>query len=63
MLCSLKRLRELVRIRRGFSEPSRFGRVLCVGHGAMPRDTVCEMLKARYGFDLENHVGMETRLF
>jgi len=63
MLNSLKKLRQLVRMRRGFSDPMLYGNVLCIGRGGVINDAVRHMLKARYDFDLENCAAHEIRLF
>lgn len=51
MLCTQRKLRELTHLRRGFSNPALYGRVVCSGFGAEPAETVRDMLKARYDFD------------
>jgi hypothetical protein len=63
MLCNIRNLRQMVRLRRGFENPKDYGRVLCTGEGSEPSEMIREMLKARYDFDLNNNSASEIRLF
>lgn len=54
MLCQFRQLRQLLRKRKGFNNPGEYGRVLFTGHGSEPADSIREMLKERYDFDLSS---------
>ena len=53
MLCSHRVLRQLLRLKKGFTDPAQYGRLLVGGHGAEPNNVVKEILKVRYDFSLE----------
>jgi hypothetical protein len=63
MLSTLGKLRQMVRLRRGFPDPAKFGRILYDGKGSEPNEMIREMLKARYDFDFEKSHPNEVRFF
>jgi hypothetical protein len=52
MLCTLKKLQELLRQFKGFNSPKQYGKVLYHSRENEPSDTLRAILKARYSFDL-----------
>jgi hypothetical protein len=52
MLCTLKKLRMLLRKKRGFTNPEQYGNIVYSGHAEKPSETLSAMLKARYDFDI-----------
>ncbi len=54
MLCTLKKLRVLLRQKKGFSNPGQYGNIIYNGHTEQPNDTLSAMLKSRYDFDIED---------
>ena len=55
MLCSFKKLRELLIHGKHFDSPSHYGKVLFSGYSPAPTPLVKEILKSRFGFDLDKH--------
>jgi hypothetical protein len=55
MLCTYRKLRLLLRQRKGFSNPEKYGHVIYTSRGKEPNDMLKEMLKSRYGFDLSQY--------
>lgn len=53
MLCSFSSLRKLLRMRHGFMDPAKFGRVLYKGRGDEITDMMKGILKERFDFNVE----------
>lgn len=62
MLCSFRKLRQLLREKRGFTEPARYGRVLYTGRTNTPNEVIRSMLKERYDFDLDDYEASTPRI-
>lgn len=54
MLCTHRRLRALLRQKKGFDSPADYGKVVYRGREGAPYPTMDILLKARYGFDLSH---------
>lgn len=63
MLCTHKKLRDLLRLKRGFSTPDNYGHVIYQGSGKEPNDVLKDMLKARYDVNFDNLLVNDIRLF
>lgn len=61
MLCTLKNLRVLSRLRHGFESPEQYGHVLFSGHSDTPSEAMVALLKSRYDFDWENNEESDAR--
>ena len=62
ILCTVKKLRALLRQRKGFKNPEQYGRVLYSGYTAEPSELLKQIIKVRYDFDLNHVEHMENRL-
>ena len=51
MLCTLKKLKMLLRKKRGFKNPEQYGNIIYNGHTGMPGEVLTALLKSRYDFD------------
>ncbi|MFW0777017.1 MAG: hypothetical protein ACN2B6_04785 [Rickettsiales bacterium] len=63
MLCSAKKLRKLLKLKHGFSDPKEYGRIVYKSYEKEPNDTLKYMLKSRYDCDPDLLKGSENRLF
>ena len=63
MLCTTKKLRDLLKEKKGFIEPKKYGRVIYKSFEKEPSDTLKYMLKSRYDCDPDLLNGDENRLF
>ena len=63
MLCTLKKLRKLLRQKRGFSSPEIYGRIIHKSFESEPSDILKYILKARYDFDLNQYANAESSMF
>lgn len=54
LLCTHKQLKLLLRQTKGFETPKDYGKVIYKGRENAPYPTMGTILKARYGFDLNN---------
>lgn len=52
MLCTFKKLRLLLRQKRGFTNPEQYGNIIYNGNTETPSDTLSALLKSRYNFDI-----------
>lgn len=52
MLCTHRKLRTLLRQKKGFETPNIYGKIIYKGKESAPYPTMGMLLKARYGFDL-----------
>lgn len=63
LLRSVRKLRRLVHLRGGFTNPAQYGSVLSTSHSGAPNEQLREILKARYDFDLDASAMQEVRVF
>ncbi len=52
MLCTMKNLRQLLRKRKGFTDPKQYGQVVYQQYDEKPNEELVGMLKSRYYYDL-----------
>jgi len=54
MICNFKNLKLLLKQRRGFDDPSKYGQVLFTSREEQPGELLKSILKERYDFDLDH---------
>lgn len=53
MLCSVKKLRSLLKQPRGFKHPEQYGRIIYKSYGGEPNEMLKGILKSRFYFDFD----------
>lgn len=62
ILCTVKKMRMLLRQRKGFESPQSYGKIIYKGFSREPSELLKQIIKVRYNFDLDQAGALENCL-